>query len=89
MGTYSFFQKSFLLLVFLTYAIADNEDGLEGPFCPGETPYSFNDKKSCCDFPVDPFDPYCDGKEVTCPYDLGCENCEYLDIILKAEPICP
>ena len=80
------FHILILLLVSLWHVISDDE---VGPFCPGETPYSFNDKKSCCDFPVDPFDPYCDGKEVTCPYDLGCENCEYLDIILKAEPICP
>ena len=56
------FHILILLLVSLTHVISDDE---VGPFCPGETPYSFNDKKSCCEFPVDPFDPYCDGKEAT------------------------
>ena len=73
----NFIQKIFHILIIplasLSYVTADEE---VGPFCPGETPHSFNDKKSCCEFAVDPFDPYCDGEEVPCPYDLGCNNCK-------------
>ena len=72
---------SIRLLVFLTYAIADDEEGLEGPFCPGETPYSFNDKKNCCEWEVpDDYDygnpeEDCEGEQAPCPWDLGCDNC--------------
>ena len=68
-----------LALVQLSYSNADNEL-LELAFCPGEKPYSFANKKLCCELRVDLFQPLedqeCDGNESACEFEEGCEDCK-------------
>ena len=68
-----------LVLVQLSYSNADNEL-LELAFCPGEKPYSFANKKLCCEEPVNLFQPLedqeCDGSSTACEFEGGCENCK-------------
>ena len=68
-----------LVLVQLSYSNADNVL-LELAFCPGEKPYSFANKKLCCEEPVNLFQPLedqeCDGNETACEFEGGCEDCK-------------
>jgi len=66
-----------LVLVQLSCSYADNEL-LELAFCPSDKPYSFANKKSCCELRVNLFQPLedqeCDGNETACEFEDGCED---------------
>ena len=70
-----------LVLVQLSCSYADNEL-LELAFCPSDKPYSFANKKLCCELRVNLFQPLedqeCDGNETACEFEDGCEDCKYL-----------